>query len=68
MFCFSTVKCIPTIFGLSFDDMVCVKQNTMKREYRHEPKRPLDPTVETTSGAIHRHHRHAMYEIADANV
>ena len=26
------VECIPTVFGLSFEDMVDVQQNTMKRE------------------------------------
>ena len=29
---FSTVECIPTVFGLSFEDIVGVQQNTMKRE------------------------------------
>ena len=29
---FSTVECIPTVFGLSFEDMVGVQENTMKRE------------------------------------
>ena len=32
MGCFSTVECIPTIFGLSYEDMVGVQQNTMKGE------------------------------------